>query len=595
MMRSIFRHRLALALVGTAALVACDGGTDPTVPTTITVSPTTVSFTAVGQTQQLQAAITDQRGDPVEGSALEWASSDEAVATVSPAGLVTAQGPGIAQVTAGVGGIAAVAQISVTQNLANFEAVAGNAQAAPAGQPLPQPLVVEATDELGHPIVGLAVEFAVTAGGGSVSPASTTTDLAGRAGAIFTLGPQAGPGHEVRATVSGTSFSVTFEAAASGQPATLQVFAGNGQSAAAGSPVPVPPSVRVLDATGQPVGGVQVAFAVGEGGGAVSSGLVTTDANGVATLGSWTLGAAGVNTMSATVPGQTLSGDPALFVATVEPAGGFDIRIRQQGTPSSTQLLAFARAEVRWEAVIGADLPSAQVNAASGACGTGSPALSESVDDLLILANLNPIDGPGSVLGAAGPCFIRLPGSLPIVGQMRFDSDDLELLEANDLLEVVILHEMGHVLGIGTLWSQLDLLTDPSLSGGTDPHFTGPLAVGAFNAAGGAPYTGQKVPVEDTGGQGTADSHWRESVFDTELMTGFIGIGANPLSAVTVQSLADQGYTVNLAVADEYSVGAAARIMGPVARRGVQLHDDIARGPIYAVDQSGNVVGVVNR
>jgi hypothetical protein len=99
------------------------------------------------------------------------------------------------------------------------------------------------------------------------------------------------------------------------------------------------------------------------------------------------------------------------------------------------------------------------------------------VDDLVILANLTAIDGPGAVLGAAGPCLIRVSGNLPAVGQMRFDIDDLELLEVSDVLGAVILHEMGHVLGIGTLWSLQDLLADPSLSGGTDPHFTGPLAI----------------------------------------------------------------------------------------------------------------------
>jgi hypothetical protein len=154
---------------------------------------------------------------------------------------------------------------------------------------------------------------------------------------------------------------------------------------------------------------------------------------------------------------------------------------------------------------------------------------------------------------------------------------------------------MGHVLGIGTLWSQLGLLADPSLSGGTDPHFTGPLAITAFNNAGGGSYAGQKVPVEDTGGQGTADAHWRESVFDTELMTGFVGVGTNPLSAITVQSLDDQGYTVNPGAADPFDLGPALRLDGAVAGRGIKLHDDIARGPIYTVDEHGAVVGTVAR
>ena len=589
------RHWLArptIALFVATAPACGGGGSEPPVPTSVTVSPTTVSFTAVGQTQQLATVITDQRGDPIDESAVDWESSDEAVATVSPTGVVTATGPGTAQVTAAAGDIAAVAQISVTQSLANFEAVGGTAQGAPAGQPLPEPLVVEASDELGSPIVGLAVEFTVSQGGGTIQPESAVTGLDGRASAVWTLGPTEGAPQEARAAVSGTDRAVTFTATASGTPASLQVVSGSGQSAAAGAAVPVRPAARVLDDDGQPVAGIQVQFAVASGGGAVTDALVTTNGQGIATVGSWSLGPSGINTLTATVPGMALSGDAALFVATTRPASGFDIQVRHQGTPSPSQFLAFAQAEVRWEAVISGDLPDVQVNTGGGTCGTGSPALSEGVDDLLILANLSPIDGPGAVLGAAGPCFIRVPGSLPIVGQMRFDTDDLELLESNDLLSVVILHEMGHVLGIGTLWSQLNLLTDASLSGGTDPHFTGPLAISAFDNIGGADYPGQKVPVEDTGGQGTADSHWRESVFDTELMTGFVGPGANPLSAVTVQALDDAGFTVNPAAVDAFSLGAALRLDG-VARPGFKLHDDILRGPIYAVDQRGSVVGTV--
>jgi hypothetical protein len=584
----------ACTLLVLAGSACGGGGTEPPIATSLTLSPTTVSFTAVGQTRQLATTITDQRGDPIEGSAVGWQSSDESVVTVTTTGLVTATGPGTAQVTAAVGELDAVAEVAVSQSLANFEAAGGSAQAAPAGQALPAPLVVAATDELGSPIAGLAVEFVVTQGGGSIAPQATVTGADGRASAVWTLGPTEGAAQQARARVSGTDRSVTFAATASGEPASVEVFAGTGQSALAGTAVPVRPAVRELDSKSQPVAGVQVQFSVVTGSGSVTDALATTDGQGVATVGSWALGPSGVNTLTASVPGLALSGDPALFVATVRPAGGFDIRIRHQGTPTASQLLAFAEAEVRWEAIITGDLPDVPVNTGAGACGTGSPALSESVDDILIVANLTAIDGPGGVLGAAGPCLIRSVGSLPILGQMRFDTDDLELLESSNLLSVVILHEMGHVLGIGTLWNQLGLLTDASLSGGADPHFSGPLAIAAFDDAGGASYTGGKVPVEDTGGQGTADSHWRESVFATELMTGFIGAGANPLSAVTVQALDDQGYTVNPAAADGFSLGASLRLNG-IAGPVFTLHDDVARGPIYTVDAQGAVTGTVVR
>jgi hypothetical protein len=162
------------------------------------------------------------------------------------------------------------------------------------------------------------------------------------------------------------------------------------------------------------------------------------------------------------------------------------------------------------------------------------------------------------------------------------------------LLQTVILHEMGHALGYGTVWTNLNLLAHPSLSGGTDPHFTGGQATAAFNAVGGASYVGLKVPVENTGGAGTADAHWRESVFGNELMTGFVDAGVNPLSRVTVASMGDLGYTVNLADADPYTLAPGLRAF---SRRGptIELKNDVLRVPLHEVDDAGRVLRVIPR
>ena len=209
------------------------------------------------------------------------------------------------------------------------------------------------------------------------------------------------------------------------------------------------------------------------------------------------------------------------------------------------------------------------------------------MDDVLILITLEPIDGAGSVLGAAGPCFIRNGTRLPVAGLMKFDTADLDVLESGGLLQVVILHEMGHVLGFGTIWSDLNLLADPSLSGGTDPHFTGAQAIAAFDDIGGANYIASaKVPVEDMGGEGTADAHWRESVFGNELMTGFVEASTNALSRVSVASMADLGYAVNLAGADPFTLAPGLRAFSPRGPR-VQLKNDLLRLPLRVVDEGG--------
>ncbi len=149
---------------------------------------------------------------------------------------------------------------------------------------------------------------------------------------------------------------------------------------------------------------------------------------------------------------------------------------------------------------------------------------------------------------------------------MRFDVADLDALEQAGFLDEVIVHEMGHVLGIGTIWSTLDLLQG---AGTDDPYFTGAAALQAFLDVGGAVYAGNPVPVANTGGAGTRDAHWRESVFDNELMTGFLNGGvANPLSVVSIASLEDLGYVVDLGAADAYALPppgvAAARPSGTI-------------------------------
>ena len=95
----------------------------------------------------------------------------------------------------------------------------------------------------------------------------------------------------------------------------------------------------------------------------------------------------------------------------------------------------------------------------------------------------------------------------------------------------------------------------------------------------------------DVGGAGTINSHWRDEVFDPEIMTGFLSDGFNPLSEVSVQSLADLGYTVDVSQADPFTLAPAIRIAGQ--RRGRQLINDVISDPIRRIDASGRVVGVI--
>ena len=90
--------------------------------------------------------------------------------------------------------------------------------------------------------------------------------------------------------------------------------------------------------------------------------------------------------------------------------------------------------------------------------------------------------------------------------------------------------------------------------------------------------------MENEAGPGSQDSHWREAVFGAELMSPFVNNGVqNPLSRITIQSLADLGYGVDVSQGEPYSLPLAADLVSPNRGPGIDLRDDIRIGPILAV------------
>ena len=191
---------------------------------------------------------------------------------------------------------------------------AGNTQAVRYGTPVSIAPSVVVTNAAG-PMEGVTVTFTVTAGGGTVSGGTQSTNAQGIATVgSWTLGPAPGV-NTLRASAG--SISVNINATAiTGPPSAISVVAGNNQTWVQGSQVPVAPSVVVTD--GQfPVPGAHVVFAATSGGGSISGAVQTTGSNGVATVGGWRLGTATTNTASATV--QSTSIPAVTFTATAEP------------------------------------------------------------------------------------------------------------------------------------------------------------------------------------------------------------------------------------------------------------------------------------
>jgi 20S proteasome alpha/beta subunit len=208
----------------------------------------------------------------------------------------------------------------------------------------------------------------------------------------------------------------------------------------------------------------------------------------------------------------------------------FDITVHYTG--DSTYQSYFTAAAQRWSQVITADLP----NVNDFQLGF--------IDDLLIDVDVHSIDGVGKTLGQSRPDEFRSGSAgLPYHGTIELDSADLSTMASNGTLFSVILHEMGHVLGLGSLWSSFGLTSGS--------QYTGTNGVNAYHQLGGG---AGSVPLETGGGSGTALVHWSEATFGTELMTGFTNGLPGQLSILTIGSLQDLGYTVNYGAADPYSL-----------------------------------------
>jgi hypothetical protein len=228
----------------------------------------------------------------------------------------------------------------------------------------------------------------------------------------------------------------------------------------------------------------------------------------------------------------------------------FSITLNYTGSP--LYAAAFTTAESIWESIIPAYIDGTQ--------GAGTFA------GITISASTPAIDGAGGVLGSAGPTFGGTDNSgylLATQGNMQFDIADVANLAADGSLITVILHEMGHVLGLGTLWTNNGDYVNGS------GQYTGVNGLAAYRAEFNQPGA-TFVPVELGGGAGTANGHWNEvdggsgftgivsSISNQdmrfELMTGWLN-SDQPyfISNLTRGSLQDLGYNAVLLPVPEIS------------------------------------------
>jgi hypothetical protein len=223
---------------------------------------------------------------------------------------------------------------------------------------------------------------------------------------------------------------------------------------------------------------------------------------------------------------------------------GFQITADYRTTMEPAWRTAVERAAAKWSSIIVGDLPGVTYEG-------------RFIDDFEISVSVQPLSA--NLLGFARTLQSRPGvGGLPFLGEMVMNS-----LYANQAgFYDTVVHELAHALGFNpTLWTSMGLF------GGTlaDPRFTGVNATREFNQI--FSRTDAGVPLYEVGqpGDESYGAHWRDSVFGNEVMVSASdpNVTGQPISRITVASMQDIGYSVNIAAADRYVAGGGARFVLP--------------------------------
>ena len=257
-------------------------------------------------------------------------------------------------------------------------------------------------------------------------------------------------------------------------------------------------------------------------------------------------------------PGDPGGGEPVLYATytsgdpAVDDSLEYNVTIEFYGDGWTTELMqAFIDGADFLSSVIDEDRPDYDPDA------DPNNFFDQPIDDILISASLVNIDGPGGVLGRAGPTHIIYDPSagdtssdaLPFAGIMEFDIADAETFLASGQWSDIVMHEMMHVLGFGTLWERTGVVEMTIDDNGTRRPWDDTIDYNYLGLSATAENDGIAPEVEADGGSGTAGGHWDEVAYDNYLMTGYIN-DTNIFTSMSIGSLEDLGYNIDWAAAD---------------------------------------------
>jgi uncharacterized protein YjdB len=351
--------RVVAVTPGTVTITATSEGTQGAAALTVSSPVRSVAVTLgastllVGGQTTATDLVKDANNNVLTDRSVAWTSSNNAVAQVSPAGVVTAVAIGTANIVATVEGVAGSAPLTVngsgggggTQTPTQL-VIVSQPTSVVSGVDIAPPVVIEVRDASNALVTSSNAFITVTlaSGGGTLAGTTTMHAVAGRA--TFS---------DLRINGSGTS-SLAFSAAGL-TGATSSTFAvtaalaaqmtittqpsSTGQVAVAFAQQPV---VQLRDASNAPVNqaGVVVTASIATGGGALGgTTVVTTNGFGVATFTDLSIsGAVGSRRLVFTAIGQSTPQSNTIAISAGSPA---QLAISTQPAPSASTGVVLAQ------------------------------------------------------------------------------------------------------------------------------------------------------------------------------------------------------------------------------------------------------------
>ena len=503
------------------AVAACGkSATDAPLPPLTTVARVEIQLDGdsvlVGDTLTTAARGLNREGAVVPLTTQFWSTSDSSVGSVSIAGVIRARNVGSFRLDVLANGVVGTKMVRVVPRALRVRVVAPDtAQLVDDIQ-----VKVEVETVAGLRLTEVAPSFAVTDPSIasivaiSVGSARLTPNSAGSTELLAIIGRDTTRQRIVIKTTPLRSLTVSVV------PRILSV----GDS--------VPYLITAIDTSGRSVStrGTQV--------GVVPAGTMLVRNGHLIALGAGRVEVVAVN--AGLVARDTITGQgPSEFPLEILDGDG------QRPLPQRV-LLSMERVAVRWRRIIRSAPAGEAVRLQIGECRNRVPVIAF-IAGVRVLIRVDTLFS--FVAAQGGPCAMRANG-LPLVGTVQININYYATI-SDAKLDDLIMHEVGHVLGIGSTWG-LGAFTGLVVgdSNSTDPIFVGPNTLSSFNLLGGsARYTGRPVPIELK-----FLGHWRASAFAGELMAPALIPGAQPVSAVTVASLRDIGWNVEPQAYEEYSL-----------------------------------------